>query len=241
MEPSSQHLYIKTYFNLRSALGLIAAVFPLVLLLGGYVTEGKILPSISDYYFSSMRDFVVGALVAIGIFLMGNKGHGRPEQNWREDVIGIWAGAAAIGLALFPNKPHSMGIETFFHAIMDDRISVVLHFMSSFVFLTSLTIFCLSRFARDATAGHRRIYRTCGWAIIAAGVVATYASFVRAFDWFEARELVEAWNMIFWLEALGIWAFCLSWVVKGQAERRNAVILNDQSSRHLASRWVPSQ
>lgn len=214
---------LTTYFNLRTTLGLIAAVFPLVLVLGGFITEGQILPSISDYYFSSMRDFVVGALVAIGVFLMGYKGEKRGHHNradWKEDITGLCAGAAAIGLALFPNKPHDNGIETFFHAIMDDRISVILHFLSSFVFLTSLTVFCLGRFAKGAEPAQRQIYITCGWAIITAGVVATFASFVRAFDWFTARELVENFNLIFWLEAAGIWAFCVSWLVKGQSERQ---------------------
>ncbi len=214
--------FLTTYFNLRTALGGIALMFPLVLLAGGFITEGQVLPSISDYYFSSMRDFVVGALVAIGIFFMGYKGDAPLHSDLRDDITGLLAGAAAIGLALFPNKPHSNGIETFFHAIMDDRISVIIHFLSSFVFLTTLTVFCLRKFAKDADTRQRRIYQICGWAIIAAGVLATFASFVRAFDWFEARLWVEDWNVIFWLEAAGIWSFCASWLVKGKAERQIA-------------------
>ncbi|MDC0737697.1 hypothetical protein N6L24_05365 [Cognatishimia sp. SS12] len=234
--------YLTTYFKIRTALGLIAAAFPIVILLGGYITEGAVLPSISDYYFSSMRDFVVGALVAIGIFLMFYRGDRPRRSAWQQDVLGLSAGLASIGLALFPNKPHTRGVETFFHAIMDDRISVTLHFLSSFVFLTALTAFCLIRFAETASAADRRIYRICGWMVISAGLAATFASFMRAFDWFSARSLVENLHIIFWLEALGIWAFCLAWLRKGYAERQIALPAQaDQSSRHLASRWVPSQ
>lgn len=243
MQHSFSDPYTSSYFNLRTALGVIAAAFPLVLVLGGLVTEGQILPSISDYYFSSMRDFVVGALGAIGIFFMGDRGDrgGRLDQNaGRSSLNSLCAGGAAIGLALFPNKPHALGIETFVHAVMDDRICVALHFLSSFVFLTALTVFCLNRFPKGAHLTEARLYHACGWAIVTAGVLASYASFVRAFDWFAARALIENLNVIFWLEAAGIWAFCLAWLVKGAAERQKAEGA-DQSSRHLAARWAPSQ
>lgn len=215
--------FVLTYFNVRQSLGVIAAVFPLLLLTGGFVTEGQVLPSISDYYFSAMRDFVVGSLVAIGIFLMAYKDEKRVHQDWIDTLTGLGAGAASIGLALFPNQPHDRGIETFFHAIMDDRISVGLHFLSSFIFLTALTLYCLRIFSRGAQPQHRRIYVCCGWAILFVGVMATLASFVRAFDWFGARLAVEDLNLIFWLETAGIWAFCLAWLVKGQTERSSVL------------------
>lgn len=232
---------VGTYFNVRQSLGVIALIFPLVLLAGGFVTEGQVLPSISDYYFSAMRDIVVGALVAIGIFLIAYKGQQSDHRDWIDTLTGFGAGSASIGLALFPNKPHALGIETFFHAIMDDRISVAIHFLSSFVFLTALTVFCLRIFSRDAEKQERRIYWFCGWAIISAGVTATFASFVRAFDWFGARLIVENSNLIFWLEAIGIWAFCIAWLIKGRSERRSALLISPQSSVHFSSRWVPSQ
>jgi len=215
--------------------------FPILLLIGGYVTEGQILPSISDYYFSAMRDFVVGALVAIGIFLLAYKGEPVATQNRIDGLTSMAAGVASIGLALFPNKPHAVGIETFFHAIMADQISVALHFISSFIFLTALTLFCLRIFARGARPQEMQIYQICGWAIITAGVIATFASLVRAFDWFASRALVENLNLIFWLEAAGIWAFCVAWLAKGKAERRSVLLIHPQSSRHFSSLWVPSQ
>lgn len=241
MKPEYIGPILLTYFKVRQSLGYIAMGFPLLLLIGGYVTEGAVLPSISDYYFSAMRDFVVGALVAIGIFLMAYNGQPNAAHNRLDALTSFGAGAASIGLALFPNKPHTMGIETFFHAVMDDRISVSLHFLSSFVFLTTLTLFCLRIFSRAALPKEKHLYWLCGWTIVTAGVVATTASFVRAFDLFEARHVVEDLNLIFWLEATGVWAFCIAWLIKGQAERRSALRLSSQSSRHFSSLWVPSQ
>lgn len=233
--------FVVTYFNVRQTLGVIAMGFPLLLLAGGFITEGEVLPSISDYYFSAMRDFVVGALVAIGIFLMAYRGEPQARRDWIDTLTGLGAGAASIGLALFPNKPHTLGIETFFHAIMDDRISVGIHFLSSLVFLTTLTLYCLRIFSRDATRVEQRVYWLCGWTIVVVGVIATYASFVRAFDWFGARLLIENLNAIFWLEATGIWAFCIAWLVKGHAERQSVEGAARQSSFHFTSWWVPSQ
>lgn len=231
MHSSSTEPFMKTYFSVRQALGFISIIFPLFLVAGGLITDGQILPSISDYYFSSMRDFVVGALVAIGIFLMAYRGELPATATWKDNALGVAAGSAAIGLALFPNKPHGVGIETFVHVIMDDQISVILHFMSSFVFLTSLTLYCLRKFCREDSPELHPIYRACGFAIVTAGVVATLASIARAFDWFGWRIVIENWNLIFWLEAAGIWAFCIAWLVKGKSER-------SQAERALQNAWM---
>lgn len=235
MRQDSVTPFVLTYFAVRQSLGVIALLFPLVLLAGGLLTEHQILPSISDYYFSAMRDCVVGALVAIGIFLLAYQSdfNANAERLGRFTAIG--AGSASIGLALFPNKPHATGIETFVHAVMDDRISVMLHFMCSFVFLTTLTLFCLKIFSRAATQREKNLYKISGYVLLGSGITATLASFLRAFDWFGLGSFVENTNLIFWLETLGIWAFCVAWLIKGQSERQHVVPIHRHDTSLLVS------
>ncbi len=212
---------ILSYHRVRRALGYLGLVFPVLLIVGGLITEGKILPSISDYYFSPLRDLMVGALAVIGMFLIAYKGHSPEDRDFISDnLLGNLAGLGAIGLAIFPNRAHSDGIETFFHAVLDDRVAIGLHVLSSFVFLMAIAVFCLSKFCRTHSAGHRRIYRLCGWVIIGTGVAAIIASGIRATNVMEARAFVQDWCLIFWFEAVGIWAFGLSWLTKGRADLR---------------------
>lgn len=208
---------LSSYFALRHALGILCLCFPFALIFGGQITIGEVLPSISDYYFSPMRDLVVGALVAFGIFLVAIREEPRNTRLQSQNFLGIAAGLGAIGVAIFPNRPHSVGIETFMHAIMDDRICTVLHFISALVFLYTLSLYCLKRFPQRASDRERYIHLACGNAILAAGLLATLASFARLFHWPGAATLVEDWNAIFWLESIGVWAFCLSWLVKGRS------------------------
>lgn len=223
---------LATYFNLRAALGLIALTFPILLVIGGIITGGAVMPSISDYYFSPMRDLVVGALVAIGLFLINYQD--ARDSNRSYNMNARLSGLASIGLAIFPNQPHSEGIETFVHAVMNDQVSVALHFLCSFVFLTTLTVFCFVQFTRGLSNAQARLYRYCGWGLVIIGVSASFVSFVRSFDWFGAREFVETYNLIFWMETAGIWVFCIAWIAKGHTEQQsymlNASLSNTQAS-----------
>src|ERR671933_275348 len=87
-----------SYLNLRRAIGLLGMGLPLVLVLGKLLGDGGgLLESISDYYYSSMRNVFVGTLWAIGIFLFSYRGYER-----KDDIAGTLACLAAIGVALFP-------------------------------------------------------------------------------------------------------------------------------------------
>ena len=74
--------YTKTYFALRKAIGLIGMALPFVLMLGNYLFfDGNvILPSISQYYHSPMRDVFVGGLISIASFLFFYSGYGKEDR-----------------------------------------------------------------------------------------------------------------------------------------------------------------
>ena len=212
--------FVSSYFTLRQSLGIMSMLFPLALFFGGLLTMGEVMPSISDYYFSPMRDLVVSALVVFGIFLAASREDG-PDAI-QPNLIGFMACAGAVGVALFPNQPPTAGMQSFVHTFLDPKLCIMLHFASALMFLFALAAFCLCRFTRRADVRERRFHQYCGKTIIAAGIIATIASFGRLFNWPGMAHHVEALNVIFWLETIGVWAFCLSWMVKGRAEMARA-------------------
>ena len=209
--------YVLSFYRVRQALGVLGLAFPCLLLFGGLMHDAKIHPSISDYYHTTLRDIFVGTLFAIGIFLVSYKGHQRqPGEPLSDNLAATLAGIGAFGLAIFPNRfaPETLNI---FQYYLEAKASV-LHFGSAILFLGAMAYFCLGKFARTADRRRRLIYRWCGWAIIIFGLGATFASILRATGSETWRATIETSGIIFWFEAFGIWAFGLSWLVKGKAD-----------------------
>jgi hypothetical protein len=66
-----------SYLALRKAVGWIGILLPFVLMLGGYLIfkEDFTLKNISVYYYTGMRNILVGSLCAISLFLFFYKGY----------------------------------------------------------------------------------------------------------------------------------------------------------------------
>src|SRR5688572_3707669 len=103
MKADLQKHVLATYFTLRMGIALIAIVFPLLLWIGGKFYAGLPLQdSMSAYYHAvldgkSMRDWFVGILFAVGVFLYLYKSYSNNE-NFALNIAGIMA----LGIAIFP-------------------------------------------------------------------------------------------------------------------------------------------
>jgi hypothetical protein len=97
--PDRTDTAVISYQALQALIGILGLALPFVLISVKPFLDGPgIPPSISDYYYTSMRDYFVGSLWAIGIFLSSYRG----EKNFHH-VFGIIACLCAVGVALFPN------------------------------------------------------------------------------------------------------------------------------------------
>ena len=209
--------YVLSFYRVRQALGFLGIAFPFLLLIGGWLESARIEPSISDYYHTTLRDIFVGSLFAIGIFLVSYKGHARESGEWFSDNLSATiAGIGAFGLAIFPNQlvPGTRNIVEFYLG----EYAKWGHFLSAVLFLGAVAHLSLVRFARTSSLSRRKVYRFCGWAILLFGGAATVFSILRAWKSLGWSEAIEASGIIFWCEALGIWAFGLSWLTKGRAD-----------------------
>jgi hypothetical protein len=92
---------VVNYLNLRKTVGWIGTLLPIVLLSGNALFFSTDLPdSMSSYYYTHMRDVFVGALCALGVFLIAYAGY----DDWDRWITNI-AGAGAIGVAMCATKP----------------------------------------------------------------------------------------------------------------------------------------
>ena len=210
---------VLSYHRVRTALGMLGIFLPLSLILGGMGASGHIEPTISDFFHTKMRDVYVGTLSAIGIFLISYRGYRRGDDEILSDnVLATVAGLAAFGLAFFPNANGGSGADTISQVVLGEHTAMNVHFVSGSVFFFCLALFCYTQFPKSAQPARRRIYLACGHVIILSLIGLIVGSYLKMNGVPGVQAFVIDWRVIFWSEAVGIWAFAISWLVKGKAD-----------------------
>jgi hypothetical protein len=191
---------IYSFRALRQSVGFIATALPFTIMLGVFLIFRGPLPlySISQYYFSEMRDILVGALSAVALFLFFYKGYNRWDL-WSANLAGV----SALLTAIFPTVESG-----------PSNLSSNVHFISAaifFVTLACMSLFLFTKMGSSPTAQKLKrnmIYRGCG--IIMFGCLIALVVFYKFFD-------SETSQFVFWTETLALVAFGVSWIVKGEA------------------------
>jgi hypothetical protein len=206
---------------LRNAIGIIGILLPFVLAFGNMLFRGFVIQdSISSYYYTPMRDVLVGSLCAIGVFLFSYKGYDDPNHAWRrlpfkgtDDFASTLAGVCAVGVALFPTQSGPTTLNEF---IGSER-SAGLHVLFAAVFFSSLAFISFWLFPKhgspkdDPVSEHERlVYRLCGAAIVVciALIVVVWA--------LPSDSLIKRLYPVLFLESGAILAFSISWFTKGK-------------------------
>lgn len=197
-----------SYLTLRRVVGAIGVALPFTLVLGKWILDGwGIQPSISAYYYTSMRDVFVGSLCAIGVFLLSYRGYERAD-----DRAGNLVCVFAVGLALFPTSPVTGASAT--QALVGHA-----HLMFASAFFLTLAYFSLVLFrktnpAKQMTERKKQrnaVYTACGYTIL---VCVGLVVLVSALPGDSALRSVDP---VFWLESAAVLAFGISWLTKGEA------------------------
>jgi len=219
---------VMSFYAVRQSLGALGLALPVGLLAYGLGSGNGIEPSISEFYYTTMGDVLVGTLAAIGVFLFAYKGYARRSGEWVSDKwVARTAGASAIGVALLPARPPVPCTGTGCLETGLSRHPEALHYASAVVFFACLAVFSLVLFTRTGDSGQlsarkrrsNKIYRICGWLILAALAALIALVLAGRFAGPAANDLIQRNDLIFWVEALGVWAFGISWLVKGRAMR----------------------
>jgi hypothetical protein len=199
-DKSTDQIY--TYLALRKAVGWIGIVLPLALMTGmALIFKGDVIQkTISQYYYTGMRDVLTGSLCAIALFMFYYKGY----DKW-DNRIGNLAGIFALGIAWFPTSPTEP----------QDVIGNI-HLISASMFFIILAGFSLFRFTlteKDKRLTKQKlnrniIYRICGFVMLLCLV-----SIVFYYKLFQSATSPS--NFVFWGETIALIAFGVSWLTKG--------------------------
>jgi hypothetical protein len=203
---------IISYLAMRRLIGGLGVLLPLIVVIGGTALgDARLQVTISAYYYTNMRDCYVGILSGVALFLLSYRGYERIDG-----IVSTLGGISALGLIVFPTvmgTGQSGRVGVF---LLTDDISHTLHAMCGGLFFLSLSFMSIFLFTRrhPGVMGREKrrrnvIYRTCGVIMILAVVcIALYALF-----WSETS--VAGVNPMLILESVALFAFGVSWIVKG--------------------------
>lgn len=201
---------IISYLTLRKIIGLLGIALPFVLYLGALIIfQINIQSSISSYYYTGMRGVFVGTLFVIGFFLLSYKGHDTIDA-----IAGRFGCVFALGVALFPTTPDSAASS---HA----RLIGYVHLAFATLFFLTLIFFSLYLFTKthkDRLPTKRKlqrnkVYKGCGHTMCICILLIVVYSILPS----ERALLLKEYNPVFWLEAIAVVAFGISWLTKGEA------------------------
>lgn len=196
----------------RQLIGGVGVILPFLLLIiaGWRPTEGlprwEILDSISAYYYTGAVAALVGTLVALAAFLVTYRGYGNEYQE-RDRIAAIVASVAAIGVAFFPTTAPGDLPEPSWWTPQTRTI----HYVSAVVLFSAFVFFCFFLFPKRKKEPQpfdkkvrNAFYYSCGVVMLACMIWAGSSYFTGA--------------PIFWPEAIALWCFALSWLVKGHID-----------------------
>jgi hypothetical protein len=212
--PDTGVLYLRSYLLMRAVIGFIGLALPVALVLGDLALEGgRIKGSLSDYYYSGLRDVFVGALCVTGLFLVTYKVF---EHNL-ENVLSLVAGLGALGVAMFcTDRPEGATMPlTPLQEHLGEGPMAVVHYTSAAVFIVCLGTISLYFGIREgkrtelvgrlSPAFWRRFHFACAAGI---GVAVLFIAIAETTGWLDTYALLIG-------ETLATLSFGLSWLMKG--------------------------
>ncbi len=222
---------IISYLMLRKAIGILGIAFPIVLIVGSIISCCclEIQGSISVYYHTCMHNIFVGILCAIALFLFTYTGYDSTDST-----AGNIACIFALGVAFFPTS-YSGPTNSCIPSVIDNGIISTIHFISAAGLFLTLAYFSICRFTKtkkepESCLGRllpkksdqrpkgrklirNKIYVTCGITMIICIVLIGIYNIIQ--DTNLGYNLTRL-KPTFWLEALALWAFGISWLTKGK-------------------------
>lgn len=211
------------YLTLRKTVGLIGIAFPILLVLGSVIAGdcNEIQSSISEYYHTTMRDIFVGTLCIVAFFLFAYKGYEKKDR-----VAGYLGCFFALGIAFFPTGPQLPPTSCAIAPVTLNPLISVLHYLFAISFFFTLSYYCLCLFPKSngnltpEKKQRNKLYRICGYIMLVCNTL-----LIIYFLFFQGSFL-SWYKPIFFLEGIALWAFGLSWLVKGETLLKDKVYVD---------------
>ncbi len=211
---------IVSYLTMRRTIGVLGIALPLVVVIGGLIENPHMLQgSISGYYYTNMRDFFVGILCVVALFLISYQGYERIDNS-----VANLAGFSALGMIIFPTKMSYLKIEKVGMFLMEDDVSGFLHLLFATIFFFALSYNSIFLFTKRHSINiskekKRRniLYRACGIImLLQILLIILYMVFLR-------ETYLSKTYPILIFESIALFAFGISWLVKGNTFFRDQI------------------
>ncbi len=196
------------------SIGFLGALFPLILPIGSYYFGSciKVMPSMSQYYFTVMGDVFVGVLFILATFFFSYKGYDKTD-NFISNILAL----LAFMVALFPAYVSSENlIHCNFFEEKNSKINGMIHNIAAAVFFLLLAYNSFFQFTKTnklemskSKIFRNKIFKTAGVIILFCLVLMAIYSFTK-----KPSEFLKSWNPIYSLEFVALQAFAISWLVK---------------------------
>lgn len=205
---------VVSFLTIRRIIGLLGFSLPLMLILLTFLFGNcrEFQSSISHYYYTNARDYFVGCLCAVALFLFSYKGYNR-----KENMLGNLGCLFALCVAFFPTSVDADDLSGCIRALVSGSTYSFIHFVSAallFLLLAYYSLFLFTKTSGDPTPEklkRNRVYRICGWIMVICIVLITLYYNIPAFKTF------SSYRPVFIFEGIALFAFGLSWLTKGEA------------------------
>ncbi|MCF6365937.1 MAG: hypothetical protein L3J35_07000 [Bacteroidales bacterium] len=208
-----------SYYAMRRNIGILGMALPFVLIVGSVIFyKCNVLQiSISQYYHTGMRDFLVGILSFVAMFLFAYRGHSKVDR-----IAGVIAGTGALGVAFFPPEIIEVAKLCNVECVKSNEWKTIVHLLSALLFFVTLSFISIFLFTRTYRGkgsvmskekiNRNRIYRISGILILLCLLfIILYREFLMG-----KYSFIDELKPMFWLETVALFAFGTSWLVKGQ-------------------------
>lgn len=186
----------------RFMLGVICGLLPIACLLFGLLGEirGINYPewynSISATYFANSNMCMIGALCLCAFFLFTYKGYDLGDKAYT-----LVAAVSALLIVACPCGAAPMDYMGLF--ALPTKLSDFIHMVAAIALFGSFALMTLTQFTKGGHKKRNRIYRTCGWTMLAFMAVVALAT---VFDWPGYMTMICETGML--------WAFSVAWIIK---------------------------
>lgn len=212
--------------TLRVFIGVAGFALPLVLYAVLFITENftSVLPSISHYFFTRANPFFSLILGYVAITLIIYKGYDQTD-----DIISTIAGIAALFVIVFPAANlHTLEFGAYKNYAVTELPNSywrpIVHFIAAGVFLLCLAIMAAFQFTKTNKLNGVSVQpmsadkkmRNTFYRISASVIVVSILLIVLGSNGILiSTSYYTSYQLTFWLESIAVWAFALSWLVKG--------------------------
>jgi hypothetical protein len=205
---------VVSFLTIRRMVGLLGFTLPVMLIMLTFVFGacGEVQKSISHYYYTNVRDYFVGCLCAVALFLFSYKGYDK-----KENMLGKLGCLLALCVAFFPTSVDKNDVSSCIKTQTDSNLYSIIHFGTAsilFLLLAYYSLFLFTKSSGNPTPEklmRNRLYRICGWIMVACIVIIALYYNIPALN-----SGLKEYTPVFWFEGLALAAFGLSWLTKGE-------------------------